>query len=170
MGILKASIDLNQRSFAISSDDGKYRYWLHRTWIFGRGFVVFVMLNPSTADGLQNDPTVRRCIGFAQREGAHGVGIVNLFAARSTEPDELLKMDDPVGPDNDKHLLNVSKFARYVICGWGAHEIAKSRGRIVARMLRAQGVRTMCLGKTKHGFPQHPLYIASDKELEEFGG
>ncbi len=147
---------------ALISADGLYRYWLSRDWFGGQGRTAFVMLNPSTADASQDDPTIRRCIGFAKRLGRAGLIVVNLFAARSTDPDMLGIFDDPVGPENDQHIAKAAQQAEEVICGWGAHSAARQRARNVQAIIRAAGRYPMCLGVTKDNAPRHPLYLRSD--------
>src|SRR5262245_19133112 len=97
--------DLFQTKEALISPCGLYRYWLTRTWDNSLRRVCWVMLNPSTADAEQDDPTIRRCVGFARSWGAGGIIVVNLFAFRASDPKALLRAADPVGPDNDGHIL-----------------------------------------------------------------
>lgn len=92
---------------AVLSTCGRYRYRLTRTWSQNRPPATFIMLNPSTADAHEDDKTIRRCIGYARRWGLGGLVVVNLYGYRSTNPDELWKVEDPVGPDNDHHLRAV---------------------------------------------------------------
>lgn len=117
--------------------------------------VVFLMLNPSTATELAPDPTVRRCMGFAKTWGHSDLLVVNLFALRSTDPDELLRVEDPVGPENDDVLSRLPASAP-IICAWGAHKIAKARADAVTRLLDRP---LFSLRLTKTGAPQHPLYL-----------
>lgn len=147
---------------------GRYRYRLTRYW--GPGyFLPFVMLNPSVADADIDDPTIRRCIGFAKREGAGGIVVVNQFAFRSTSPDVLGATEDPFGPANDDALLEVAYEASAldmpIVCAWGAHG-GKSNRHIT--LLQRGDARLVCLGKTKDGHPRHPLYVKGDQPLETF--
>lgn len=123
------------------------------------------MLNPSTADEIKNDPTIRRCISFAEREGCTELTVVNLFALRATNPKELTKHEDPIGPENDKIIKNMIKQHRkgfgMVVAAWGAHPIAYDRGN---EMMKKFG-QFRCLGTTKNGSPRHPLYVRTDQEL-----
>lgn len=161
-------------SDALISDCGRYRYWLARSWS-DEPRVVFVMLNPSTADARLDDPTIRRCLGFARTWGAGGLVVVNLFALRATNPAALLAVADPVGPDNDAHLighaggcaLNDPPLA--VVAAWGAKGTHLGRDRRVVTMLRARGVHLQCLGKTAEAHPRHPLYVRGDAPLVPFG-
>ena len=129
----------------------------------------FVMLNPSTADADLDDPTIRRCVGFARREGAGGIVVANLYAFRATDPAALMKASDPYGPDNDDALKAVAAEAAAtgmpIVCAWGVHG-GKSNRPIV--LLQSRGARLLCLGKTKDGNPRHPLYVAGSQPLEVF--
>lgn len=140
--------------------DGPYRYRLSRKWAEGDR-ICFVMLNPSTADASEDDPTIRRCIGFAKALGAGSLEVVNLFALRATDPAELRKHPMPVGPQNMTHLMNAAFEAQMVICAWGAHAFARSRAIAVLDTLRGSGLKPMCLRQTKSGAPSHPLYLPS---------
>ncbi len=141
---------------ALISDDERYRYLLTREWSEGSGFLGFVMLNPSTADAREDDPTIRRCIGFAKTWSYRGIMVANLFAFRATKPEELVKADDPVGVANDKFLQTVLDRCNLTIAAWGAHPFAAERGREVRKRFNG---RLHCLGMTKAGFPKHPLYL-----------
>jgi len=151
-----------------------YRYTLERWWSpFAVGkYVNFVMLNPSTADATRLDPTVNRCVGFAQRWGYGGLIVTNIFALRSTDPKRLKKVDDPIGPDNDEAIVTAASRAALVICAWGnwgrlpTHGPYLSRSREVIE--RLSDIELFCLGQTKAGFPKHPLYVRADKEIEGF--
>lgn len=179
--LLATGIRLDRQSDAVISADGKYRYWLHRRWFGGVGYAVFVMLNPSTADGIQNDPTIRRCIDFGKRWGCHGIIVVNLFAARATVPADLDEIDDPVGEENHAYLLKACEIAGatnpengimegVVVCAWGADRRVQSMGQAetVRGWIAAAGVAPQCLGRTKAGHPRHPLYVAAATKLEPF--
>lgn len=155
------------QSSATLSPCGKYRYRLERRWGEGNP-CTFIMLNPSTADAEQDDPTIRRCIGFAKREGYGALVVVNLFAYRATNPLELAKRDDPIGPDNDLHLLVGASYLSTTIAAWGAHAMAMKRGVEVAHYLAQQAIGLKCLGVTKSGAPRHPLYVKSDAPLIDY--
>lgn len=154
--------------------DGPYRYLLQRDWWQRdnpRGpidLVTFVMLNPSTADGQVDDPTIRRCIGFARREGAQRLTVVNLYALRATDPGELSAHPDPVGIGNDALLADVARdHDRFrTVVAWGAHKMATAeRIRILADAATTAGTTLWCLGTTKSGAPRHPLYVKADQPL-----
>jgi hypothetical protein len=124
--------------------------------------LVFLMLNPSTADANHDDPTIRRCIGFAKDRGFGGIDVVNLFAWRATRPSELLAVDDPVGPMNDMHIRAASE-GRTIVAAWGAGGSHRDRVAHVWQLIPFEHV--VCLGITKHGHPRHPLYVRADAEL-----
>ena len=146
-----------ERSAKIS-ECGRYRYSLHRRWAMGAR-LVWVMLNPSTADAETDDPTVRRCIGFARRDGWAGIVVVNLYGLIATDPKELLGAADPVGPENDYHLIRHASEGATVVAAWGANRLAVARvGVVVESACR----RLVCLGVTRSGAPRHPLYVPAD--------
>lgn len=135
-----------------------YRYRLWRTWDEDGPTLNVIGLNPSTADEQADDPTIRRCIRFAQDWGYGSLLMTNLFAYRSTDPKGLLSVADPIGPENDAHLTRAAYGG--VLAAWGAHPLAHERGRHVLSMLNWREVE--CLGTTKNGSPKHPLYIAAN--------
>ncbi len=139
-------------------DTGAYRYRLGRRRDAGAGSVTFIMLNPSTADAEVNDPTIRRCIGFAWDWGYRALTVVNLFAYRATTPKELRRARSPVGPANDEHLLAAADAAEAVVVAWGVHGALHERDREVTELLSPR-VELTCLGVTKAGLPRHPLYM-----------
>jgi hypothetical protein len=141
-------------SSAIFSDDGVYRYQLRRQWKRGP-LINFIMLNPSIADAEKDDPTIRRCIRFAQDWEYSGLIVTNIYAYRTTDPDVLWMVDDPVGPDNDLHIEQASQ-NKTVIAAWGVNA-KPEREREVSNLIA--GV-IVCLGKTKNGHPRHPLYVS----------
>jgi hypothetical protein len=146
---------------AVLSPCGVWRYTLHRGWLWDRPWVMFIGLNPSTADASKNDPTVRRCIRFAQDWGYGGMWMMNLFAFRSTDPAGLLTADDPVGPACDYTLRIVAESAGIIVAAWGAHRLATERGKSVCQLLNRE---VHCLERTKDGSPRHPLYVRSDRK------
>lgn len=162
-----------------ASIEGEYRWWLERDWWerdAERGEVdllTFVMLNPSTADAELDDPTIRRCIGFAKREGAQRLHVLNLFALRSTDPAALLTHPDPVGIANDALLVDAAKHhTRFkTVVAWGAHKmVTPDRVKILTDSAGEAGTTLWCLGVTKSGAPRHPLYVRGDQPLVPFGG
>lgn len=154
---------------AVFSACEQYRYRLTRAWGRFGPTVAFVMLNPSTADELVADPTVRRCVGFAAREGAGRLVVVNLFAFRSTDPTQLAGAADPVGPLNDEHILTAARTADVVIAAWGAHPFAADRAADVRAMLAVTGTPLHRIGAaSKDGHPRHPLYLNAATPLERW--
>lgn len=132
-----------------------YRYALWREWIGGQGYAMFVGLNPSTADETTDDPTIRRCIAFAKAWGYAGLCMTNLFAFRATDPVDMKAAADPVGPENDKHLLDLAAGAGVIVAAWGANGTHQGRAAEVRKLLPA----LHCLSLTKDGHPGHPLYL-----------
>lgn len=149
---------------AAFSPGRKYRYALWRTWDKNKPIVLFIGLNPSTADETKNDPTIRRCINFAKSWGFGGICMANLFAFRATKPPDMKQADDPIGPDNDKWLKQLAAEANGIVACWGTNGKFKNRDKQVKQMLPAM----MCFGTTQCGNPKHPLYIPGNKKLENF--
>ena len=149
------------------SDDRRFRYKLWRAWDLGKPIIMFLMLNPSTADETEDDPTIRRCINFAKRWGYGALWIGNLWAFRATDPKELKAAWWPVGRQNDEAIKDMATMSEQVICAWGAHaeEMPGRPTHVVNRVLGSQRNKLYCLGTTKSGQPAHPLYIPADKEL-----
>lgn len=151
---------------AMISKCQNYRYTLSRIWEARGAVCTFIMLNPSTADENTDDPTIRRCMGFARRLGCGSLWVVNLFAFRATSPSAMKAADDPVGPGNDIVLAETFTHARYtptpVIAAWGAHGDFKGRADAVAQMALDHSVTLQCLGRTTSGAPRHPLYLSND--------
>jgi hypothetical protein len=160
--------DLPETSSAVISDDGVYRYQLMRLRPGSGPPLVMGMLNPSTANHEINDPTVVRCITLADRENASALFIWNLFGLRATDPRELRRHPDPVGPENDRHIRALCTPGTRVVVAWGNGGNLYGRDKIVTAMLATAGVRLMCLGVTKNGSPRHPLYVRADKPLEPY--
>ena len=153
------SVDLFIAGSARFSPCRRWRYTLWRRW--GDGALAnFLLLNPSTADESDNDPTVERCQRRATTLGYAGLVVTNIFAWRSTDPSALYTADDPVGPDNDAAILEAARGAALVVCGWGNHGRLNGRGASVLALLRRAGVQPYCLAMTGAGEPQHPLYLS----------
>lgn len=153
-------------STAQISDCGTYRYTLERAWGSGQSRMLVVGLNPSTADWASDDPTTRRCVQFAKREGHDGLLVGNLFAFRTKFPIELKKASMPVGPENDYWLEKLAERATQVVLAWGNHGRLRGRDQLVAAKFKGAD----CFGITKEGQPTHPLYQRSDALLRAFAG
>lgn len=176
---------------ALISPDGTYRYLLWREWRGTHdpknwrwwGFkdgagedvgepksCVFIMLNPSTADGTRDDPTIRRCVAFAAAHKFERMEVVNLFAYRATSPKVLLALthsDNPEGVDNQKRIYDATRDAGLVVCAWGAHGGHLGQDETVLGWVHPNS-DLRCLGRTSAGFPRHPLYVAGSTSLEPF--
>ena len=142
----------------------KYRYTLWQWWDKKKPYVMFIGLNPSTADEVQDDPTVRRCIRFAQRWGYGGFCMTNLFAFRATDPKEMKAQEEPIGPLNDEWLVEIAQGAGIVVAAWGVHGVHMNRENRVINILED----LCCLGITKEGHPRHPLYMKNDTKLMKY--
>lgn len=140
---------------AYFSEDMLYRYSLSRTWDTGLSKVNFIGLNPSTADHEIDDPTIRRCMGFAKSWGYGGIIMTNLFAFRATDPSDMKKAEDPLGPENQDHIVEVSNQSRISVACWGKHGVYLNRQNHVLRYFN----RLHYLKLNKDGTPAHPLYL-----------
>lgn len=146
------------------SPDYRYRYTLWRRWDSRLSDLVVIGLNPSTADAMQDDPTIRRCIGFAKRERCGGLFMLNLFALRATDPKVMLASSAPVGPGNDDVIRKFALDRHIVVAAWGAH--GGHRGRDA--QVRAMVSNLKCFGVTKDGHPKHPLYLKADTPIIDY--
>lgn len=151
-----------QRS-AVISGCGLYRYELTRSWRQGP-LVTFLMLNPSTADAETDDPTIRRCMGFARSWGYSGISVVNLYAYRATDPAWLWTVADPVGPLNDATIKDRA-LRGPIVAAWGAKPKARKRARHVLEMIYGMGINGLVvrtIRRTKDGYPEHPLRLPAN--------
>lgn len=152
-------------SDAVIDDTGQYRYLLCRDWgLFGQSNlqIAWIMLNPSTADAYQDDPTIRRCKAFSELWGYGRLVVVNLYALRSTDPKKLFSHSDPVGPRNEEYIKRVVQESQLVVAAWGAFKLGVPDA--IRRVLSDKVL--WCLGTTKQGHPRHPLYVKSSTEKE----
>lgn len=157
--------DLFSSSDAIVSECGRFRYALTRRWGDGPT-ALFLMLNPSTADASEDDPTIRRCIGFAKREGCGALRVENLYAFRATEPTKMFEHAATAIGATDTFIREaVQSVDGPIIAAWGADKRSEARAQSVMAMLNDMGVEVLCLGKTQSGQPRHPLYLKSDAPL-----
>lgn len=154
---------------AVISDCGQYRYRLTREphdMYTTRGPALIIMLNPSIADAEKNDPTIRRCQGFAKAWDCAGIVVGNMYGLRATNPSDLWAHADPVGPENDMYLAQMIRAHETIVCAWGAN--AKPDRVTQVRKMFNRLSRPMCLGITKSGAPRHPLYVRGDQPLIEW--
>ena len=155
-------------SGAIFGRPRTHRYSLWRRWMDdcpASAMVAFIGLNPSTANETEDDPTVRRCIGFAKNWGFGGLLMLNLFAFRATDPKAMRTADDPIGPLNNDAIRRGASVCAQTICCWGVHGAYKSRGLDVSsRLLRS----AFHLGLTKDGHLKHPLYLRADTKRKKW--
>ena len=149
---------------ATFSDCRKYRYALSRTWNGKKKTILFIGLNPSTANEKIDDPTIRRCINYAQNWGYGSLLMVNLFAYRATLPSELKNVKNPIGNDNDLHIIELSKKADLAVAAWGNEGTLLNRDKEVKKILP----NLMCLKINKSGQPAHPLYQKKDLKLIKY--
>lgn len=161
------------------SECRNYRYTLLHRWdeLFERKRVLFICLNPSTADENQLDPTLRRIRSFCERLGATEFLMLNIFAYRATNPKDMLTVADPIGPDNDAHIpaaiteaYELNGGSLDIICGWGNHGLHMKRQAAILELLTPfrqwPKLTISCLGKNANQTPKHPLYIARDRAFE----
>src|SRR5687767_3554765 len=127
-------------------DGGWYRYRLWRRWDPSQPIMVWVMLNPSTADADTDDQTLKKCMGFARKHGHGGVILVNLFAVMARDPRKLQTVLDPVGPENDEHILWACQSGGAIVAGWGAWRFARARATHVRELIGASGRAISCVG------------------------
>jgi hypothetical protein len=142
---------------ALFSDCRKYRYWLLREWDTDKPKIMFIGLNPSTANETDDDPTIRRVIGFAKDWGYGGVYMMNLFAICSSDPSILKSCEDPIGK-NDYWLYTIRKECKRVLFAWGNFKEAVERSSFVSSKFTG----AICLGFNKNGTPKHPLYVSAN--------
>lgn len=144
---------------------GPYRYLLWRVWNPDLPRLLWILLNPSTADESSNDPTLRRVQGFSQSFGYGGLEVVNLFALRSPDPRALAQIVDPVGPENDRYIRGAVVRATKIIAAWGNYRMLYGRDHWILSQIAGP---IFCLGITRNGNPRHPLYLRGDTVLRSF--
>jgi len=164
---LDGQIDLfGLQSSATISDCGLYRYALWRTWDNTAPSVLFIGLNPSTADEQTDDNTIRRCRQFAIDWGYGSLCMANLFALRATKPKNMKAHPRPVGDDNDRYLTELAAGADAVVCAWGAQGHFQKRDMHVLSLLSQYSL--YCLGTTADGSPRHPLFVSGNTPLQRY--
>jgi len=161
--------DLLTHTDAEFSPGGLYRYKLVRAWSAGPA-ILWLMLNPSTADADINDPTVERCYRRALAGGYGCMWVGNLFALRSADPGQLYHGGDPVGPRNDAAIEEMARASQRIVCAWGEHGAYLGRDRVVLQHLHCLGIAPHCLRLTAGGNPGHPLYVPYDVEPAPWPG
>ncbi len=144
---------------------GPYRYLLWRAWNAKLPRLLWILLNPSTADECVDDPTLRRVLGFSRSYGFGGLEVVNLFALRSPHPRALTQVVDPVGPENDMYIREAVGRASKIVAAWGSFGTLYRRGHSILAQIDCP---IYCLGITKNGSPRHPLYLRHDRALRSF--
>jgi hypothetical protein len=158
------------QGLALFSPCGLCRYSLQRSWDDDAPVLVFLMLNPSTADEVATDATLRVCLRRAMTGGFGMLRVLNLFALRATDPAALRTADDPVGPRNDAAIRDGLTDLRHagdrIVCAWGNHGSHQDRAAQVLQRLRAGRHELHHLGLNKGGAPRHPLYVALDQPLQ----
>jgi hypothetical protein len=150
---------LKMKKSAILSDDRLYRYSLSRIWDSSLPTVMFIGLNPSTADETENDPTINRCIGFAKSWGYGGLVMTNLFAFRSTDPKILKSVKEPIGDKNNDWLIQLAKESKIIIAAWGTNGTLLNRDKEIKKLFPT----LYCLELSKENHPKHPLYLKKTK-------
>ena len=160
-GKVRRSLALGVKGSALFGGDKKqYRYLLRRVWDDDRPAIMFVMMNPSTADIEVDDPTVARCQAFARRWGSGSLYVTNTFAYRATDQRHLLAASDPVGPENDRHILATARRVTRIVVAYGQpHRALRQRGLDVCSLLRRNGHELHALKLNADGSPRHPLYV-----------
>ncbi|MBF0189267.1 MAG: DUF1643 domain-containing protein [Magnetococcales bacterium] len=140
----------------------RYRYTLTITWDTTLQTCHFLMLNPSTADEVKNDPTVERAERYARSWGYGALLVTNIFAWRATDPKAMKAQDDPVGPENDNAIVEAAETTALTVCAWGNHGSHMGRSQHVLDLLAKSGTPLHCLTVTGAGEPGHPLYLRKD--------
>lgn len=169
--IVRENRDIDLVRSAVFDETEVYRYSLKRIWLPEKEAprkIVFVMLNPSTADHLKEDPTIKRCMVFSFGRHYDEMEIVNLFALRATDPADMKAHVDPVGPKNDEYIRKACGSAETVVCAWGAHGDHLGRAASVRNLLPDVPLR--CFGTNAGGSPKHPLYLKGGLPLLAYQG
>jgi len=152
------------KSGANFSECRLYRYALWRIWDESLPTVMWIGLNPSTADETVDDPTIRRCKAFSADWGYGGMYMLNLFAFRATDPRVMRTQEFPIGQENYRFLQEYHDKADLTVAAWGIHGKFLDQDIAVAKMLTEESTGLVCLGTTKDGHPKHPLYVAGSTQ------
>ena len=155
---------------AVISECRTYRYTLSRVWDTNFPKLGIVMLNPSRADALKDDPTIRRCVGFAKRWKFGSLVVVNVYSARLTNPEYLQIIGEPIGPETERYFKESLTDAEMVLLAWGSNIKGNQAAHAIQWLqeVNTNGKRFVHLGLTKDGQPKHPLYIKSDTVPQPF--
>jgi hypothetical protein len=169
---MTTSLTLPLEQNAVISTCGRYRYLLTRQVGPGPRTATLIMLNPSTADATTDDPTIRRCIGFARRWGCGKLVVLNLFAVRATDPAEMKRAENPVGPENKDWFQRTLRDhdGGPVVCAWGIHGGYMGQDVTVSEWMEGYGIEPLALGLTRDSHPKHPLYLPKGAKLVLFSG
>jgi hypothetical protein len=168
---LAISPDVKSSAVVWGGPDKCYRYQLRRTWDETKPHAMFIMMNPSTADSKVDDPSVAKCGRFARTWGYGGIYVGNTFAYRATDKKHLRVIADPIGPENNKYLIEMAKKAAIVVFAYGKpqHKALRARGKELARLLIEKAhVKPHILSRGKDGTPKHPLYLKKTSEPVEW--
>ena len=160
--------EAGKSSTALYSPCGFYRYALTRAWDDSAPKLLYIMLNPSTATELKNDPTIERCERRAKALGFGAFKAMNLFAFRATDPKDLKRAREPIGPENLNEIMKAARWADTILCAWGTHGAYMGMGPALEALLRGEGFPLHHLGLSQGGHPRHPLYIAYDQVLQKW--
>ena len=164
--LIRQHIEEGKISTAHYSPCETYRYALTRVWDETAPKLLFIMLNPSTATELKNDPTIERCERRARALGYGGFRACNLFAYRATDPKDLKRAKEPIGPDNLAILTKSARLADTILCAWGTHGAYLGMGPAVSRLLASEGLVLHHLGLSRDNHPKHPLYVSYQTAFE----
>jgi len=166
---MNIKIPTNYENKCEFSPDQKYRYYLQRNFKKNaKNLLVFIMLNPSTANEQYNDPTVERCQNHALNKNYDGMIILNIFAYRTTNPKQLLQTKNPIGEKNNQTIINTIKKHQNIICAWGNHGKILNRSNEIKKILKKHRKKTQAFEITKQNEPKHPLYIPYNKKLKQY--
>lgn len=160
LGLLGKGDEPDPMNVCIFSENRLHRYVLKHIWDEDKPVCMFVGLNPSTADEISHDNTVRRCVNFAKDWGYGTLIMTNIFGYRATDPKDMKEFSMPIGVSNDYHLLDMAESVALVIAAWGTHAEHMNRHKEVMNLFVDHNL--YCLGVTKAGYPKHPLYLKSD--------
>lgn len=147
---------------------GKYRYRLWRTWDFDKPILTFILMNPSTADEIKNDPTITRQIKRATRLGFGGMVVLNCGGIRETDSRKAWKDEDPIGPHNQEVIEQAVSEGGSFIAAWGRPACKYGADEAVLRIFRARAATLQCLGVNADRSPKHPLYVGYDVAPEPY--